>query len=310
MKRKRVPKYFKERTRVWKNQTVKEIMNELGKAGFSAKRLSEAATIYKKMLQDKKCFKFLTAAGALIAGGMRNTFIAAINNQLVDALVITGGSIATHDLIEAFGIKHKPGSAYANDIELSKKNIDRIYNVFLPNKGFLIFEKEIQKILKKMPQKEMSPQEFFYELGKHIKDKNSIIRACYEKNIPIFCPSFTDSILGFQVWMYSQNHSLKVNPQLDIRDFFKVVWVKNRTYGALILGGGVPKHFVAAMMQVTGYSLDYAIQITMDRPEHGGVSGASLKEAKSWKKVSAKALTTDVMCDITVAFPLIIASLL
>ncbi|GAI31919.1 unnamed protein product, partial [marine sediment metagenome] len=37
---------------------------------------------------------------------------------------------------------------------------------------------------------------------------------------------------------------------------------------------------------------------------------APLREAKSWKKVAADALTTDIICDATIAFPLLVASLL
>ena len=79
---------------------------------------------------------------------------------------------------------------------------------------------ELGEALPELPQEEMSPKEFLYELGKHIKDENSIIKACYDMNVPIFCPSITDSMLGFQIWMYSQTKKLKVNSQLDIRDFF------------------------------------------------------------------------------------------
>jgi len=296
------------RMRVWKNMGVKQLMGEFSKAGFSAKRLGEAASIYKKMLDDKKCIKILTIAGALVAGGMRNVFVKAINSNLADIIVATGSTL-THDLIEAFGVKHIQGDAYANDIKLSKKNINRIYNVFLPNKGYLVLEKKLQKIFPKLPQERMSPRKFFDLLGQKIKDKNSLIKAAYKKKIPIFCPGITDSILGFQLWMYGQDHNLKVDSQLDIADFLELIWKKKR-YGAVILGGGMPKHFVAGMMQVSGDSLNYAIQITMDRPEHGGVSGAPLREAKSWKKIAADALTTDVICDITIAFPLLVASLI
>lgn len=288
---------------------IKQIMNEFGKAGFNAKHLGEAFSIYKKMLHDKNCIKILTAAGALIAGGMRNAFIKAIDANLIDVMVLTGGSILTHDLIEAFGVKHTQGDAYANDIKLSKKNINRIYDVFLPNEGYLTLEKKLQRILPKLPQERMSPSKFLELLGMYIKDKNSLIRAAFKKKIPIFCPTITDSILGFQLWMYGQDHDLKVDSQLDIADFLELVW-KKKKYGALILGGGAPKHFVAGMMQVTGNSLNYAIQITMDRPEHGGVSGAPLREAKSWKKIAIDALTTDVICDATIAFPLLVAALL
>lgn len=142
-----------------------------------------------------------------------------------------------------------------------------------------------------------------------LKDEDSIIKACADMNVPIFSPSITDSMLGFQVWVYSQDHELKLNPQLDIKDIMDIVW-QDKKFGALILGGGVPKHFIAGMMQASGKELDYAIQVTLDRPEHGGVSGAHLKEAKSWKKVAADALITDVICDVTLAFPLIVAGLL
>lgn len=294
---------------VWAGMDVRDFVSEYGGAGFNAKHLSDAVDIYKEMLKDKKCVKVLTAAGALIAGGMRNVFVKFIRAGMVDVFIATGGSILTHDLIEAFGVHHMQGSAITDDVKLAEKGTVRIYDVFLRKNGYVVLEDELQKIFPKLPQKEMSPKEFLAELGKHIKDKNSIIRACSDMGVPIFCPSFTDSILGFQAWMYSQTKQLKINSQLDIRDIMDIVW-ENERFGALILGGGVPKHFIAGMMQVSGKELNYAVQITLDRPEHGGVSGAHLQEAKSWKKIAADALVTDVISDVTIAFPLIVAALL
>ena len=56
--------------------------------------------------------------------------------------------------------------------------------------------------------------------------------------------------------------------------------------------------------------VDAAVQITMDRPEQGGLSGACLEEAVSWSKVKEAESTVTVICDATIAFPLIIASAL
>ncbi len=298
----------KERTKIEKDLTASELLDQFATAGFSAKRLAEAYEIYQKFLQDKQCIKILAIAGALIPGGMRNTFTTAIKAGLVDVIISTGANL-THDLIEAFGTPHLPGNSQANDIELSKKGIDRIYNIYLPNKGYEILETEIQKIFPKLPQKELSPSEAIAELGKHLTDTKSLIKVAADHKVPIFCPSITDSILGFQFWMYSQDKQLKLNPQLDIRDFLDLIW-NNKRYAFTILGGGVPKHFAAGMMQVSGNSINYAIQITLDRPEHGGVSGASLQEAKSWKKVAADAPVVDVTCDATIAFPLLVSALL
>ncbi|OGM01322.1 hypothetical protein A3K72_02990 [Candidatus Woesearchaeota archaeon RBG_13_36_6] len=300
---------LKKRADVKPNMTVSEFVNEMGGAGFTAKRLSEAVEIYKMMIDDNNCIKVLTAAGALVAGGMRNIFVRMIRAGLVDVFITTGGSVLTHDLIEAFGVEHKQGSAFTDDVKLAKENVVRIYDIFLEKRGYSVLEDEVQKILPNLPQEEISPSGLLRELGKQIKDENSIIKACADMNVPIFCPSITDSMLGFQIWMYSQNHKLKMNPQLDIRDIMDIVWQEKR-FGAMILGGGVPKHFIAGMMQASGKELNYAIQITLDRAEHGGVSGAHLKEAKSWRKVAADAPVTDVICDVTLAFPLIVASLL
>ncbi len=296
-------------TRVWKGMSVADIIQEFAKAGYSARGLGEALQVYRKMQADGECVKILSIAGALIAGGMRNVIYEAVKSKLVDVLVVSTGSILDHDLIEAFGVKHVQGNPFANDVELGKKRVNRLYDVYLPNEGYLRLEKRLAEIFPKMPQEELSPTKFLYELGKHIEDEQSILRLCAEMNVPIFDPSITDSITGFHAWMYSQDHKMKINPQLDIRDFLELVW-KKKKYGFIILGGGVPKHFVAGMMQVTGNSINYAIQISMSRPEFGGVSGAPLREAKSWRKVAADAQIADVTCDATIAFPLLVAAML
>lgn len=298
-----------KRMDVKKDMKVSDLVEELKGAGYTGKRMYDAVEIYKKMIDDKRCVKFLSAAGALIAGGMRNVFVKFIKAKVVDIFVTTG-AILTHDLIEAFGEKHFQGSTNIDDIKLAKEGIFRMYDVFLKREGFMKFEEEIQKILPRIEQKEMSPREFLKELGKHIKDENSIIRACYENNIDIYCPSITDSMLGFQLWMYSQDKKLKINPQLDIRDFMNIVWGKDKTYGMLILGGGVPKHFVPGMMQASGNSLSYIIQITTDHAEHGGVSGMQIVEAKSWGKAKPDALICDMRCDATLAFPILASCIL
>jgi deoxyhypusine synthase len=78
--------------------------------------------------------------------------------------------------------------------------------------------------------------------------------------------------------------------------------------GVLIVGGGVPKNFILQSMLVTPKSFDYAIQLTMDRPEPGGLSGATLDEARSWGKVGENARAVTVYSDATITLPVIVAA--
>jgi deoxyhypusine synthase len=54
---------------------------------------------------------------------------------------------------------------------------------------------------------------------------------------------------------------------------------------------------------------DYAIQVTTDSPQWGGLSGATLEEAKSWCKLKSDAKAVTVYCDATIALPLLHAYL-
>ena len=186
--------------------------------------------------------------------------------------------------------------------------MNRIFDAVLPNRGYELFEEKIFEILKKLPQENMSPVQAIKHIGDNVSE-SSITGMAAKKEIPVFCPSLADSILGFQIWMYSQENRLKVNPLLDINDILDVTFEKKK-HGAVFVGGGVPKHFIAMAAQVADKPLNYAVQVTLDRPEHGGVSGAKLSEAVSWNKVAPDAKTADLTCDATIALPIIVGALL
>ncbi|HLE05992.1 MAG TPA: deoxyhypusine synthase family protein, partial [Candidatus Nanoarchaeia archaeon] len=58
-------------------------------------------------------------------------------------------------------------------------------------------------------------------------------------------------------------------------------------------------------LQFTPNQASYAIQITTDIPSPGGLSGAELREGISWGKVNPKAKFVSVLCDATIALPII-----
>ncbi len=99
---------------------------------------------------------------------------------------------------------------------------------------------------------------------------------------------------------------MKLDPLKDIKQVTDWVYDhKNR--GVISLGGGVPKNFALQSALIPGPH-NYAIQITLDRPESGGLSGATLEEAISWGKLTRKSKFACVYSDSTIVFPMMVAA--
>ncbi|MEM4723971.1 MAG: deoxyhypusine synthase family protein, partial [Candidatus Hadarchaeum sp.] len=179
--------------------SVKELVEEMGKCGvFSAGRLAKAVEIYREMLRKKSTI-FMGVGGAVIPGGLRHVLVKAIREGLVNVLVVTGAN-ATHDLIEAFGGRHAQGNELADDVALRSKRISRIYDVYVPQRAFEIFEEKIQPIFASVLQRDsrISSAELLRRIGLKLSDENSFLKAAAEKGVPVFCPAIADSILGLQ----------------------------------------------------------------------------------------------------------------
>ena len=280
---------------------IVELINSLKDTGFNAKRLAMACEIYKQMVNETDCVKFFGLAGALVPAGLQRVIYDFINEGFIDVLVTTGANL-THDLAEALGYHHLQGNVNANDIELKEEEINRIYDVFMPNRVYEGIEDFISKL--EIPDYQMSVSSFLNFLGKNIPIENkSILSICAKKNIKIFCPAFTDSGLAMQLGFHHQK--LNLNHFADMLEMVNLAW-DAKIAGICIVGGGVPKNFIMQSLQFCPNSATYAIQITMDRPEPGGLSGATLNEAISWGKINKEAKFSTVISDATIALPIIL----
>jgi deoxyhypusine synthase len=292
-----------------KNQSVTGMVTQLLGTGFNAKRLGQACQIYEHMVKDPRCVKILTLAGAMVPAGMRAILADFIRCGYVDILVSTGANL-THDMIEAVGQYHYQGSEEADDAELHELKTNRIFDVFLSDDAYETMEGFIMGL---SFDNAMSTVDFLDFLGGEMEarlppegTKDSILVVCHDKHVPLFCPGFTDSGLGIELML---NHrGLKLD---QFEDLSRMI---NRArdledVGVFIIGGGVPKNFTFQSLQFSPNSARYAIQITTDRPEPGGLSGASLSEAVSWEKASAEAETVTVVCDATIVLPIVLAYL-
>jgi len=291
--------------------SASELVKEMNSTGvLGAGKMGEACGLVTEMFGDTDYTVFLTLSGAMVPAGFRHVIRDLIKDEYVNVLVTTGANMV-HDMVEALGYRHIVGSFKAEDRRLRAKNIGRIGDIYVEQKAFQSLEKWLHQTVEAIPEEKrrrISGAELLLEIGKRVKDKESILAIAAQKNVPVICPAFVDSIAGFQLWMFGQDKTLRIDPLLDVKALMDKVYEAKKV-GIIILGGGVPKHF-ALFANTFREGVDAAVQITMDRPEPGGLSGASLEEAISWGKVKPKGRAVTVVCDVTIAFPLIIAAAL
>ena len=201
------------------HMTVDELLSSMKEGGFTCRKVALATELLEEMIQDSRCTKFLGLAGALIPGGMRKILRIMVERRMIDCIVTTG-AIISHDLLESSGGSHFHGSERLNDSKLHEMEMSRIFSTLIPYDSFAKFESMVQKILEQVPDQKMSTKQFLHELGRHITDPESILRAAFLQKIPIFAPSFADSMLGVQSWLFSQSTPLLIDVLKDHTEFF------------------------------------------------------------------------------------------
>lgn len=289
--------------------TAAQLVEEMDNSGvLGAGKIGKATRLVGEMFRDPDYTVFLTIAGALVPGGLRNVIADLVKKRYVDVIVTTGANMV-HDIVEGLGYSHKIGSFKAEDRKLKIEAIGRIGDILIEHKAFKGLEKWLNQVLDKIPREKrdrISPYELFKVIGEQLDDESSILTNAAAKNVPVICPGLPDSIAGFQLWMYSESNNFILDPLGDVSKLVNIVYDAKKS-GIIILGGGLPKHF-ALFANTFREGVDLAVQITMDRPEPGGLSGASLEEAVSWSKVKSEDKIATVICDATIAFPLIVAA--
>lgn len=273
------------------------IINAMRDMSFASRDTANAADIYDRMIRNKDCTIMLTLAGSTSAGGCMQVYVDMVKNKMIDVIVATGASIVDMDFFEALGFKHYKGTPWIDDGMLRNMYIDRIYDTYIDEEQLQECDNTIYKIANTMERRPYSSREFIWEMGKFLtknaKKKDSLIQVCYENNVPIFCPAFSDSSAGFGLVKHQwENPSTHVSID-SVKDFLELTQIKMaaKTSGLFMIGGGVPKNFAqdtVVCAEVLGKNVpmhQYAIQITVADVRDGACSSSTLKEASSWGKV-------------------------
>ncbi|MBI5002319.1 deoxyhypusine synthase [Candidatus Woesearchaeota archaeon] len=295
------------------------IIEAYDKMSFSARDLARAAKIVDMMQKDKDCSMWLTLAGSTSAAGCMQIYVEMVKAGMIDAVVATGASIVDMDFFEALGFKHWQGSQFVDDKKLRELYIDRIYDTYIDEEELQNCDMVTKKIADALEPRPYSSREFIKEMGsyltKNAKKKDSLVQVCYEHNVPIFCPAFSDSSAGFGLVKHQVERGEQKKQMMSLdsaKDFLELTKIKmscNHT-GLLMIGGGVPKNFAqdtVVCAEILGKDVPvhkYAVQITVADVRDGACSSSTLKEAASWGKVDTT-YEQMVFSEATISLPLL-----
>lgn len=290
--------------------TIEEIFKEMSHSGgFEAVNLSDGLEILSDMIQDEKCLRFISFVGAVISTGLRGIVKDMIKNKWFDVAITTCGAL-DHDIARHFS-HYKEGSFTMDDSELADQNIHRLGNVLVPLESYgPLIEEKMQLFLEKEYQngvKEMSSSDICKVIGKNLGE-DSFLYWAFKNNVDVVVPGIMDGAVGSQIWMFTQKHSdFKLNLIGDANLLSGLIFKAEKS-GALMIGGGISKHHTLWWNQYRE-GLDYALYITTAQEFDGSLSGALVREAISWGKVTQKARQSTLHAEATTILPFIYSAL-
>jgi deoxyhypusine synthase len=302
-------------------KSVSKLLEEMAFLGFQGRKLGEAADVWTSMLKKRDMVIWMGLAGAMVPAGMRKLIAYLIRRRMIDVLVTTGATLY-HDAYETIGGKHFLGTDQIDNVMLRRHRIDRVYDVYADEKRFYRLDYMIEKDFSSRFQdgRPYSSREIMYEFGKWIaemaREKEGICLAAYESGVPVFVPAFCDSGLGFSLMFANRRRKRHIiaDHMRDVEESSRITEKSPHT-SVIIIGGGVPKNFVQQTAVIASYQTrharthNFAIQLTTDVPQWGGLSGSTFEEAQSWGKYHPRAKMVQCFADATIALPLVTQAL-
>ena len=316
---------------VGKKKSLSQLLDDMAQTGFQGRKLAEVAGIYEKMIRDSDVTILFGYAGSLSTTGQWKIINWLIERGFIDVLVGTGANLS-EDIIEAMGHFYLRGRHLTDDAKLFAEGYNRYYDVCGSEKDYLEMTELIAKFILTLDEKHnYSSREFLQLFGEWLwrGGIKSIVATAAHFGIPVFCPAIIDSPYGDAALIAeSKGFHLVLDGTKDYSEFMHLA-SKVKETGVVYIGGGVPKDFIQLFAVTAGllyenrkipsrkgtrkrkgtnesyYPHKYAIQITTDSPQWGGLSGCTFEEAISWGKETQGSEHAQCYCDATIALPII-----
>lgn len=314
-------------------RTIDDLVRAMGQTAFTARQVGDAADVLEAMARDKDCFVVMTLSGAMTVAKMGLIFCDLVESGIVKAIVSTGALMA-HGLVEATGRSHFRYDEKMGDTELFAAGYNRVYDSIEPEVNLDAVEEVMQRLLERWdPAEPVSSWKVHRKIGEYLAQTakgRGILKSCYERNVPVFVPAFTDSELGIDFALHQHQRRKDGDPLLNFDSYddfehYARTMLATKRMGLLTIGGGVPRNWAqqfgvyAELLARRGYEklplkrYNYGLRICPEPVNWGGLSGSTYTEAVSWGKFvppEEGGRFAEVLDDATVALPLIAGAVL
>jgi deoxyhypusine synthase len=320
------------------NETPRKLLQTAFQA-FVGRELATGYQIIRRMIAEDHTI-VLSLSGAMTPADLHTTcLIPLIKAGIIDILVTTGANIY-HDLQRALDGEFFAVEPTADDIQLRKAGLTRIYDLVFPEDDLYRTDKFVQEILaKKTFQRRMTTPEFHDLLGQYLtrslsvhgegqdKVERSLTVQAHLHRVPIFCGAPQDGSIYLNVaylkHKLNKRFQFGIDIETDIHEFGAYHWLAKQRWSKklsiIMLGGGVPKNYSLQPepylsqicgLETEGYDCD--VQICDAHVQNGGLSSCTAGEAHTWGKVSAEFAKNSqyVFAEVTSVFPFIVHALL
>ncbi len=284
-------------------------------SGIQAQNLGNAINITNAMIRENATI-FLSFTSNMISSGMREIIKFLVKKKKIHVMVTSAGGVE-EDILKT-RTPFRVGDFNAKGETLLDAGVGRIGNIYTTNEHYAYLEFFIKEVFEELikNKEEITPSNICKFAGKLIEKKDGIggydkessyLYWAFKNNIPVYCPGIVDGAIGDMAYFIKmKNTDLKIDVLADHQKIINFT-LNSEKAGAIILGGGTPKHYVLNA-NIFKEGLDYCVYVTTATEFDASDSGGNQEEAISWAKIKPGALKVKIISEASIVFPILVAS--
>jgi S-adenosylmethionine decarboxylase proenzyme len=280
-----VPLPATEPVQVNPTASISGLLDKLGGTGLGGRAMSRGLAEWERLARDPGCSLALAVSTPIVAAGMRELLVYAIEHRYVDIVVATGEDVFA-DVNEALGQSH-----YAGDGEMVATEADCARTAaFIADfaAGLAVDTSQVVG----------SGWEFLRALGAALPTRaprKGLLQAAASAGVPIYAPDLLAGPVGAAILAARGTGSdLRLDPLEDLTALARDVGALPRL-GTICAGRGLPEAFLAQARTVAG------------EPAAAASGAVYLGVARGDAPAGAGVVAVDV--EPTVALPLLVSGL-